>query len=224
MKKLAILITAALLAVSCASKEKSSEDFLYGSRLYNQFMEYYLKGDAKLADYNFYKAEEQFLKVDGMCNLSRLYLGRYIIQETEDDSASLEVAKKYADAGKCEEENNLIAYFSGKQYNKGLLPEPYKTISKLSGEKLYDAAFDDDFDDITRTRLLRKVSIGYIMQNPSLAEDIAQEALDIDKQRGWSLNIMRDLIVIKSARDKQNKDSADIDTRIRLIKTQLIKK
>ncbi len=224
MRKLIILTAAALLVFSCGSKQKSAPDFLYGSKLYSQFQMYYLKGDAKLADYNFYKSEAQFMKVDSVCNLSRIFIGRFVIQETGEDTASLEVAKKYAEAGRCSEENNIIAYLENKDFDKDKLTEPYSTINKLSLKEMASADVNSYFDDVTKTRLLRKASINYIMQNPALSEEIAQKAIAIDKLNGWSLNILRDLIIIKEARLKQNKEVKDIETRIQLIKTQLIKK
>lgn len=223
MKKL-ILISAALLLISCGAKPKSTQEFMYGSRLYNQFQENYLKGEAKLADYNFYKSEEQFMKVDSLCNLSRIYIGRYVIDETGSDSASMELAKRYAEVGGCQEELAAVGYLTGNKYDKSLLPEPYKTINGLDTEELLYAAKYDKFDDITKTRLLRKAAIDYIMLKPELSEQIAMQAAEIDKARGWTVNILRDLIITKIARKKQNKDIRHIETRIELLKSQLIKK
>lgn len=224
MRKLILLLTLAVAVSACGSKPKSSPDFLHGSRLYQQFQEYYLKGDPKLADYNFYKAEAQFQRVDSVCNLSRIYIGRYVIQETESDNDALIVAKKYAEAGDCAEEINAVDYFMKKDFNIDILSEPYKSINGLTGEKLARAAESDKFDDITKTRLLRKAAIEYILTNPVLSEEIAGRALSIDKLHGWSLNILRDLIIIKNACEKQSRDCRDIETRINLVRTQVIKK
>lgn len=224
MKKMIMLLSLIVLLSGCGAKQKSSQDFLHGSRLYHQFQESYLSGDPKLADYNFYKAEAQFQRVDGICNLSRIYIGRYVIQETENDIPALEMAKKYAETAGCAEELNAVNFFMKKDFKAELLPEPYKSINGLSGEKLIKAAESDKFDDITKTRLLRKAAIDYIMTNPALSEDVAGNALAVDKLHGWSLNILRDLIIMKNACEKQNKDCRNIETRIELVRTQVIKK
>ncbi|MCD8553022.1 hypothetical protein [Seleniivibrio sp.] len=224
MKNLIIILTAAVLLYSCASKPQSSPDFLYGSRFFNVYMENYLKGEPKVAESYFYKAEAQFRKVDSLCNLSRIYLGRYVLEEGEEDPAVLELAKKYADLGACEEEQQSVLYLTGQKYDGNKLPEPFRTIEGTDREKLAYIATDSKFDDVTKTRLLRKAAIDYIIDNPKRSEELAEKALELDKYHGWSLNLLRDLIIIKNARIKQGKNADDIATRIELIKSVMVKK
>lgn len=224
MKKLIILIASAAVIASCASKPQSSEEFLYGSKLYNEFQEYYLKGEPELADAAFLKAEAQFQKVDSVCNLSRIYIGRYTLDEAANNTQALDTARRYAEIGSCTEEQQVLNFIEQKPFDKDKLPEPYATINGLSTEAIISKAENDKFDDITSTRLLRNVAIGYIISNPAQAEEIMQKALTVDKYHGWTLNILRDLIIIKSAMEKQNKDTDDIEARIKLVKLHMIKK
>jgi len=224
MRNLLIVTAISLLMLSCSGKPKSSPDFLYGSRYYNVYMENYLKGEPKVAESYFYKAEAQFRRVDSLCNLSRLYLGRYVLEEGQEDAAVLEMAKKYAALGQCQEEAESVLYLSGQAHDRDKLPEPFRTISGATPEKLASAAESSKFDDVTKTRLLRKAAIGYIMDSPALSEELAEKALAIDKYHGWSLNLLRDLIIIKNARIRQGKNAEDIITRIELVKSVMVKK
>jgi len=218
-----IILTLSALLYSCASKPESSPDFLYGSRFFNVYMENYLKGEPKVAESYFYKAEAQFRKVDSLCNLSRIYLGRYVLEEGDGDPAILETAKKYADLGACEEEQQSALFLGGQTFDKDKLPEPFKSIQGADREKIADMADNSKFDDVTKTRLLRNAAIGYIIDSPERSEELAEQALVIDKYHGWSLNLLRDLIIIKNARMKQGKNTDDIATRIELIKSVMIK-
>lgn len=224
MKKIIIAMATVAILASCVSKSQSSEEFLYGSKLYNEFQEYYLKAEPALADAAFTKAEAQFQKIDSVCNLSRIFIGRYTLDEAGTDATSLEFAKKYAQIGNCEEEQQVINFIEQKPFDKNKLPEPYISINGQSTDELVKSVEKNKFDDITGTRLLRNAAIGYIIKNPAQAESLAGKALTLDKYHGWSLNILRDLIILKDAMEKQNKDTADIDARIKLVKLHMIKK
>lgn len=223
MKKITIILCAAFLLVSC-SKPQQSPDFLYGSKLYEKFVNYYLKGEARLAEHAFAGAEAQFLQVDSMCNLSRLYIGRYVLDEGGNEQNILKKSAEYAKLGGCEAENAVILYLSGEKYDRTLLPEPYRSSAGADAGKLASLSEDKDFPDYTRTRLLRRAAIDYIVGNPEKSEELANSALVMDKFNGWSLNILRDLIIIKTSREKQSKENEDIIKRIELIKTVLNKK
>ncbi|WP_303850325.1 hypothetical protein [Seleniivibrio woodruffii] len=223
MRNLIIILTLSALIYSCAGKPESSPDFLYGSRFFNVYMENYLKGEPKVAESYFYKAEAQFRKVDSLCNLSRIYIGRYVLEEGDGDPAVLETAKKYADLAACTEEQQSVLFLSGQKYDKDKLPEPFRSIQGADREKIADLADRSEFDDITKTRLLRNAAIGYIIDSPVRSEELAEQALAIDKYHGWSLNLLRDLIIIKNARIKQGKNTDDIATRIELIKSVMVK-
>ncbi len=49
MRRIIILLCITALVVSCGSKPKKSPDFLFGSKLYSKYVDYYLKGEARLA-------------------------------------------------------------------------------------------------------------------------------------------------------------------------------
>lgn len=223
MRKILIFICMAVLLASC-SKPQKSDDFLYGSRLYNNFADYYLKGKARLAEHNFALAENQFLRMDAMCNLSRMYIGRYVLDEGGNEKNVLLKAKEYAKLSDCKHELAAADYLLGEKYDKESLPEPYKSISGADKEKLVSLSEDSEYPDYTKTRLLRRAAIDYIVSSPAKAEELANKALVIDRFKGWSLNILRDLTIIKTSRAKQGKDTEDIIKRIELIKAALNKK
>jgi len=223
MKKIIILVCITAALFSC-SKPKQSKDFLYGSKLYNNFVNYYLKGEPRLAEMAFESAEMQFQKMDAMCNLSRIYIGRYVLDEANKETAVLERASRYAELGGCLPETEAIKYLSGEKYDKDILPEPYKSIGKGESETLIELAEKKDTADYTKTRLLRRAAIDYLISDPAKSEELGERALVTDRFNGWTLNILRDLIVIKSAREKQGKEINDIAARIKLIKNTLDKK
>jgi len=223
MKKILIIICIASALTAC-SKPKKSSDFLFGSKLYNKYVEYYLKGQPRLAERAFANAENQFLKMDAMCNLSRIYIGRYVLDEGGREDSVLLKSSEYASLGDCKSELESIKYLSGEKYDKKLLPSPYSEIAEADSEKLVKLSDNKEFADYTKTRLLRAAAIGYLVSNPVKAEELAEKALVTDKFNGWSLNILRDLIIIKSAREKQKKKTEDIKKRIELVKAVLGKK
>lgn len=223
MKKITIILCMLILTVSC-SKPQKSPDFLFGSKLYNKYVDYYLKGEARLAENAFGNAESQFLRMDAMCNLSRIYIGRFVLDEGGAEQNILVKAEEYAKLGKCDAEISAIMYLSGEKYDKTFLPEPYKSQSDADSEKLVKLSENKDYPDYTKTRFLRKAAIDYIVGNPAKAEELAEKALVTDRFNGWSLNILRDLIIIKASYEKQNKDTEEIIKRIELIKSVLNKK
>jgi len=218
MRKLLILICIAAVTASCGSKPAKSPDFLYGSKLYSNFVNYYLKGEPRLAEMAFASAENQFLKMDALCNLSRIYIGRFVLDESGVEKGILEKSRKYAELGKCFSENEAISFLSGEKYDKDILPEPYSQIAGADNDKLVSISENKDLPDYTKTRLLRKVAIAHIVSNPTKSEELVQRALIIDKFNGWSVNILRDLVILKLSAEKQGKDTSDIKQRIELIK------
>jgi len=224
MRKLITLTIILFALFGCGSKEVQSPDFLYGSKLYNNFVNYYLKGKAKLADQAFLEAENQFLKMDAMCNLSRIYIGRFVLEEGGKDLAALDRAGEYASLGSCKKEKEAVKYLLGKEYDKELLPEPYSQIDGADNKKLVTLSDNKEFPDFTKTRLLRTAAIGYIVSDAEQAQTLAERALVLDRFHGWSLNILRDLTIIKTAMRKQGKEIEDIEKRIELVKTVVGKK
>lgn len=223
MKKLTVFLAAALFISACGAKVKSP-DFLFGSKLYSQFTDYYLKGEARLAEHAFAGSEAQFLKMDAMCNLSRIYIGRYVLDEPGTEPSLLLRAAEFAELGACAEEAESVKYLSGETYDKKLLPEPYSLEAGADAEKLVSLSGDEDLPDYTRTRLMRTAAIAYIVNSPEQAEELAERAIVLDRFNGWSLNILRDLIIIKNARLEQNKETDEIVKRIELLKAVLNKK
>lgn len=221
---LVTLITSLMVMVSGCSKPPKSPDFLFGSKLYNKFVDYYLKGEPRLAEMAFAQSENQFLKMDAMCNLSRIYIGRYVLDEEGDEENILIKAGEYGKLGDCSSELEAIKYLSGEKYDKTLLPKPYEEISGADSEKLVSISEDKEMSGFTRTRLLRTAAEGYLLSDPAKAAELAERALTIDRFNGWSLNILRDLIIVKSSLEKQNKEIVEVNKRIELIKAALDKK
>ncbi|ADD68453.1 hypothetical protein Dacet_1689 [Denitrovibrio acetiphilus DSM 12809] len=224
MKKITVMILFAVLLGACASKPAQSPDFIYGNKLYNNFVNYYLSGKARLAERAFHDAEEQFLRMDAMCNLSRIYIGRYVLDEAGEDLAALEKASEFASLGACTAEGETIKFLLGKSYEKSLLPEPYYYTAEADTEKIVSLSGDSDFPDYTRTRLMRRAAIDYIVTDPAKSEKLSEAAIVIDRFNGWSLNILRDLIIIKLAKEKMGQNTEDIKKRIELVKIVLPKK
>ena len=217
-------LTLLMIMITACSKPVKSPDFLFGSKLYNKFTDYYLKGEPRLAEMAFASSESQFLKMDAMCNLARIYIGRYVLDEEGDEQNILVKAGEYAKLGKCPEESEAVKYLSGNEYDKKLLPEPYASLAGADNDKLVSISGGKKIPDHTKTRLLRTAANDYIMTNPELAYELADRALTTDRFNGWSLNILRDLIIMKAALEKQNKNTNQINKRIELINASLDKK
>jgi hypothetical protein len=218
-----ILMTVICLMLASCGGEKKSADFLYGSRLYEKFVGYYLRGEARLAERAFANAETQFMKTDSVCNISRMYIGRYVLDEGGEDLSILDRAMVFAELEKCLPEIESIRYLSGEKYDKNILPEPYRMEAGLDAKGLAELAGDKKLADYTRSRLYRKASVSLLKDSPDESAEYAGLALEIDKFNGWSLNILRDLMIIKFCLQRQGLETKEINKRIELLKTVLDK-
>jgi len=211
VKKLSAVLIIIFILFGCSSK-KISPVFLEGDGLFEKYIDNYLKGK-QVSEVYFDKAVNVFQRADDFCNISRLYLAKFVLNEESNDIKSLESAKFFADTGKCGDEQNIINYLTDKEYILEKLPDHYQKYIRFRNSKKYEELLDDlkDAPEYFKSRVLRKTA-NELESNNSLI--LIDEAYKIDKFNGWTLNIYRDLKIKRDILVKIGSDISEIDLRI----------
>ena len=216
MKKAIIVIIITIMSVSC-TKVKQSEDFLHGDRLYFKFVDHYLSGEPRLAEFNFYKGISVFRRMDSVCNISRFYIARYVLDEEGPEFSLIENAEDFARLGKCSAESEVARYLAGRDYDIKKLAEPYNLIAIFLKEhddgKLISYAENEKTQRYSASRIYRFLAKHYLISNPDKAFGLAKKAHEIDKFNGWTLNLYRDLKLMISARKNSGGEYEHLNTR-----------
>jgi len=224
MKKLLIFVVIAIFLMSCSSK-KVSQSYTLGEDRFLKYIDTYLQG-LPLSEVYFLKSVDTFQKRDDFCNLSRLYITKYLLNEEEIDEKSINTAFFYAENGNCLTEKNLINYHLQKEYDEDKLPTYYKTYIKIVENNDYTALNKklSKSPDYFLSRVLRKTAIEVLEKDPKLAVTLVEDAHKIDAFNGWTLNLYRDLLILKKGYEIQDIDTEKIDVRIENLKVKLHKK
>jgi hypothetical protein len=224
MKKLLIFVVIAIFLSSCSSK-KVSQSYTLGEDRFLKHIDTYLQG-LPVSEVYFLKSVDAFQKRDDFCNLSRLYITKYLLNEEEIDEKSINIAYFYAKNGNCFSEQNLINYHLQKEYDEDKLPTYYKTYIKVVENNNY-ASLNKKLSkspDYFLSRILRKTATEILEKDPKLAVSLVEDAHKIDAFNGWTLNLYRDLLILKKGYEMQGMDTETIDVRIENLKVKLHKK
>jgi len=211
VKKLGVALIIIFVLFGCSSK-RVSPVYTEGENLFKKYIDNYLKGKQVYEVY-FDKTVNIFLRVDDFCNLSRVYLSRFLLNEEITDVTSLEKAKFFADTGNCSDEENIIDYLTGKKYNFNKLPVHYQKYIKYKNSKKIENMGNvlKDAPEYFTSRVLRETAVG-LDGNDALT--LIDEAYKIDTFNGWTLNIYRDLKMKRDILKNIKEDTSNIDIRI----------
>lgn len=228
MTKFTITVLVTLLTIFGCSSVKQSPDFSYGSGLYSKYIDTTLKGNNELAELNFYKAVDVFQRMDDFCNISRLYISRYVL-EPEHNIDFLAKSKEMGILQNCEEELNVVSYLLGESFNEKTLAEPYSIIHKAEAKNnpklLVEYAKDEkNNNDESRSRMYRLAASKYIKSDPENAEILIKEAQIIDGFNGWTVNLISDIELLISVYSELKKDTTNLLKRKALLEKKLVKK
>ncbi|MEF3255389.1 MAG: hypothetical protein K6348_07505 [Deferribacterales bacterium] len=200
-----------------------SETFLSGDRYFENYKKYYATGEFKLAKTNFLKAVDQFQRSDDICNLSALYISKFLI---ENDNKSLDFAKRYALMGYCQNEINSIDFLVGGAFKYDQLPRSLKIQSTefKSVDELLKQLKSKELDDFSRSRLGRIFVQKLIEKKIAVdADKIINFTLDIDRFNGWTYFLKEDLILKKRVCELKKDECKYIDERLDIIQMKLNK-
>lgn len=212
-----------LLALFACSSKRMSDLYLQGERYYENYKKYYGSGDFKIAETNFLKGVDLFQKSDNICNLSSMYIGKYII---ENDNKSMDIAKRYALLNNCRIEMNIIDYFMGRSYVYDILPISLKIQASefKSAEDLIKRLSKKDVDDFSKSRLSRLFSKRFMGKGSFKDADMLSDfAIEIDRFNGWTYNLREDLLIKKAVCNSVGSDCKYIDERLGIIDAKLNK-
>lgn len=212
----------------CVSKEYP-EGFLYSKRMYNNYISHYLKGRKELADVSYYKAVGQLQKYDAVCQISRLYISRYLLAEDYGNYKYLNEAYEYAELKDCDYENNLINFLADKEYNIENLSKVYKgyAVYKETGDyKKFDSVLNDpEVRDSEKSRFYRILAEELLPESPSESDYFIKKAYEVDAFKAWTLNIYRDLkIMLKLCKIRKGDNCSNYRKRLSLIEIKLDKR
>lgn len=226
MRKLVILTALFIAVTACGQKQKSSSEYIYAASLHKNYSSYYYKGQQKMADITFYKAQDAFQRMDSVCNVSRLYITRYALAEQDALPADLAKASAYAELGNCPDEKLITAFLSGDNLtDTGSLEKPFSLIAEFKRTGKYSAlisyAEDGDTMSDSTVRLYRLVAAAITDTEPEKAYELAEKARVIDSTYGWTLGLSRDLDIMIKAYGKLGRDTSALIERKRLIDAKL---
>jgi hypothetical protein len=224
MRKLLILFTITIFFVACSSK-RVSQSYSLGEDFFLKYIDTYLQG-LPVCEVYFLKSVDTFQKRDDFCNLSRIYLAKYILNEENKDEEIISKAYFYADNGNCSSEKNLINYHLNREFDTDILPQYYKIYLKTVKNGNYEDLSKklSESPDYFLTRILRESAIQILEKNPKLAVSLVEDAHEIDTFNGWTLNLYRDLLLLKKSYEVQGLNTEKIDVRIENLKVKLHKK
>lgn len=211
MKKFAVVTVIIFVMFSCISK-RISPIYTEGENLFKKYIDNYLKGK-KVYETYFDKTVSTFQRIDDFCNLSRVFIAKFLLNEEMPDLAELNKAKFFADTGNCSDEQNIINYLSGKKYELNELPDYYQKYIKYKDSKNIMNLVDNlkGAPEYFISRVLRKSAISL---NDNQAIVLIDEAYKIDTFNGWTLNIYRDLKIKRDILKRAKSDTSNIDIRI----------
>ncbi len=214
--------------VACSSSKKTSIPLSSAHLKYNKYIELKLKGESRLASAYFDKVAVSYIKLDRMCDLSRLYISKYIFNLPEKDSKVISIAYNYAKSGKCNNEENILNYLAGKDYDIDKLEIPFKIYASYKKnnniEILFDGIDNDELTDYAKTRLIRYTVKQIIDKDIDKADELIKQAKEIDSFNGWTALIYKDLLLMKQICSKSKTDCVYLDKRIELISNILLNK
>jgi len=205
---------------------KYSPEYLYGKRMYERYVDLYLKGDFDLASRSFYKSMKSFQNRDDMCNISRLFISRYFVDEDYDNYKYLDKAEKYASLKECRSERNLIRLLKGQECNEDYLSKLSRAYAEFreSGEsaELLSELDTKQTHDSAKSRFYRLLALNKIDSDIAKAEKFVEKAHEIDSFHAWKLNIYRDLrLKFKICKEKNNVSCDNLKIRMEMISNRL---
>lgn len=208
--------------VSCSSP-KYSDNFLYGERLFMNFIDSYLKGQ-DVAETFFIKSVDIFQRSDDFCSLSRIYLTKFLLNEEYEDNKTFNQGKFYAESDNCVKEKNIYAFYRGENYDINLLDEYYKSYLKMLSKNDIQSILEkeNNFPDYFHSRVLRSY-VRNVKLDHKTSEKILEKAIEIDRFNGWTLNLLRDYILMEQLDPSQERIS-QIKLKIELLSRKLSKK
>lgn len=220
--KSTVILVLSIFVLSCSSA-KYSDNFVYGEKLFTNFINSYLKGE-DIAETFFIKTVDVFQRSDDFCSLSRIYLTKYLLNEEAEDNESFLKGWFYSENGNCMKEMNIYAFYSNKEYDLNLLDNYYKTYLKILDKKNITALLekDKDFPDYFYSRILRN----YVRNNnikSDVAINILTRAMEVDRFNGWTLNLLRDYTLLEKFYTSGGEFSHN-RARMELLKRKLHKK
>lgn len=211
-----------VFVVGCSSP-KNSDNFLYGERLFINFIDSYLKGQ-DVAETFFIKSVDTFQRSDDFCSLSRIYLTKFLLNEEYEDNKTFNQGKFYAESDNCMREKNIYAFYRGENYDINFLDEYYKSYLKMLSKNDIQSMLEkeNNFPDYFHSRILRSY-VRNMKVDDKTAKKILEKAKEIDRFNGWTLNLLRDYILLEQFNVSQEKIS-QIKLKIELLSRKLSKK
>jgi hypothetical protein len=195
---------------------------------HNKYIDLSLKGEKASAESLFDKTVVSLIKLDKICDLSRVYITRYIIDLPKKNFKTLNIANEYALSDNCKSEENIINFLLGKDFDLQSLEMPFYAYAKYSSNKdiniLISASQKENIPDYTKSRLLKYASKEILNKDIKQAQKLIKQSKDIDTFNGWTYSIYQDLLIMREICLKTTTDCKSIDKRIELIKKVLLNK
>lgn len=213
--------------ISCTQKPIVSQQFKSTTSHYHKYIDLTLKGKTAAASILFDKTMVKLIEQDDMCNLSRLYTSKYILNLPKKNKTTLAKAGEFAKLDSCPNEQNIFNFLSGNSYQKETLEQPYKTYAMYKSNNdikpLISLAEKGSLSPFAKSRLYRFISKQIMKTDINKAEKYLLEAKRIDSYNGWVAAVQKDLVLYLNICSAQQKDCTHIEKRIQLTNSILHK-
>ncbi len=215
---LSTMLASALLS-ACASKPVPPDWQTNAFAALKGFSSAYLKGNTRLADFEFVRAKTEIASTGRADLMARAELTRCALR-----LASLELDQcaayqtRAAEAGP--EEQAYAAFLTGqwRGLDGAMLPAPYRSVVLAATA---NSSSSPQFSALTAIEdpLSRLIAAGALMQNRPLGEQDIASAVDTASSQGWRRPLLAWLgVQLKRAGDRQDAPSAErIQRRIDLV-------
>ncbi|MGA1847170.1 hypothetical protein [Deferribacter abyssi] len=194
-----IFIILLTFVVSCSKTAKYSEYFTIVSGYLESYVKTVLKGNFKLAESFFKKAEKELFLADDYCNLARIYIKRYFIEEefSENSKFYLNKANDFVNLSMCTEEKKIVNGLLKINLDSKTTIEFYNYYFAYlkSGDEIDLLGYLERYEvpDYVKSRVFRRLARDSFMKNLKKAEYYIKRAYMIDTFNSYSIYLLEDL-------------------------------
>ncbi|BAI80936.1 conserved hypothetical protein [Deferribacter desulfuricans SSM1] len=227
MKKWFILLIAFLLG--CGAKTAPPDYLRVGENYFKSYVKTYLSGNKKLAEKYFDRALMQFQKSDDICNISRLYLKRFFVEEEINPNASsyIQSANYYATIGKCNQIEEVIEFYNlNKKIDLNRVNDDfYKHYIQFLEKGKYEGIVKiiDNYPDYVKSKVYRQIAEELKDKDKALSQKFIEKAYQLDKFNSYSLYLLLDLKLKYYFCKKYKKGYSNLEKRLNMLE-KMIKK
>ncbi|KAA0259417.1 hypothetical protein FHQ18_00630 [Deferribacter autotrophicus] len=224
-----IFIVLLVFVVSCSKTTKYPDYFTTVSGYMNSYVKTVLKDNSKLADSFFKKAEKQLLLADDNCNLARIYIKRFFVEEEFNQNSLfyLEKASVFANLSDCDEEKKIIDGLLMLKLDTEIVNKFYNYyfnyLKSGNENNLLTFLKKDEVPDYVKSKVFRMLAEDNFMKSLEKSEYYINQAYQIDSFNSYSIYLLKDLNIMYKICEKKGEVCDNLEKRKTMLQ-EVIKK